>query len=264
MDTVLSDYADRYDTIWFERHDGILLMTLHTDDGSVRWSGVAHGQLADAFADVAADPENLVVILTGAGDEFTGPHGSAATFPGASPSTWEPAHRAATRLLANLLDVSVPMISAINGPVLRHCEIPLLSDIVLASETAVFKDSSHFVVGLVPGDGGHLVLPLIMGLTRARYFLLTGESVDARRALEYGMVNEVVAPDQLLPRAWEVARALAKQPPLALRYTRMCFTHTLRQLVASNQGFGLMLEGMVAIDAAQRPGFAGYMIPARH
>ncbi len=79
-------YADRFETIRFERRDGILQMTLHTDGGPLRWGAAPVAELQQAFAAVAADTENRVVILTGTGDEFNGPKGSPDTFPIATPA----------------------------------------------------------------------------------------------------------------------------------------------------------------------------------
>src|ERR1700761_4177731 len=65
----------------------------------------------------------------------------------------------------NLLNIEVPVIAAINGPAWRHYEIPLLSDIVLAAHTAAFQDSAHFMSGMLPADGMHIVMPLLMAST---------------------------------------------------------------------------------------------------
>ncbi len=98
----------------------------------------------------------------------------------------------ARQVLTNLLNIEVPMIAAINGPVYLHSDIPLLCDIVLAADTADFQDGGHFTGGLVPGDGIYTVWSLAMGPTRAKYFLLTGQTLPARQALELGVINEVV------------------------------------------------------------------------
>jgi enoyl-CoA hydratase/carnithine racemase len=254
-------YAERWETIRFERRDGILLMRLHTDGDSLRWGAAPVRELQEAFGAVAADSDNRIVILTGTGAEFNGPKGSPETFPRATPRGWESAHWNVRRLLTNLLDIEAPMIAAINGPVWRHAETPLLCDIVLASESTVFADSGHFVNGLVPGDGMQIVMPLLMGLNRARYYMLTGQEIDARAALDLGMVNEVLPAEQLLPRAWELAEQLARQSNLVTRYTRVAFTQTIRQLLVANHGYGIMLEGMACIDDADRGG--GYELPER-
>jgi enoyl-CoA hydratase/carnithine racemase len=256
------DYADRFETIRFERHDGILQMTFHTDGGSLRWGAHPVREMQEAFGVVAADSENRVVILTGAGDEFNGPKGSPDTFPRATARGWESAHWNVRRLLWNLLDIEALVIAALNGPVWRHAETPLLSDIVLASETTLFQDSGHFVNGLVPADGMHLVMPLVMGINRARYFMLTGQEIDAHTARDLGLVSEVLPRDEVLPRAWELARRLVAQSPLVTRYTRVAFTQTIRQLLVANQGYGIMLEGMACIDDTER-GAGGYELAQR-
>jgi enoyl-CoA hydratase/carnithine racemase len=253
--STLEEYAERFATVRFERRDGILQMTVHTDGGSLRWGAAPVKDLQEAFAAVASDVENRVVIFTGTGEEFNGPKGSPETFPGATARGWEFAHWNTRKLLLNFLDIEAPVICAINGPVWRHCETPLLSDIVLASDTTVIQDSGHFVNGLVPGDGMHIVLPMLMGQNRARYFMLTGQVIDAHHAHELGLVAEVLSPEQLLPRAWELAEQLARQSPLVLRYTKVCFAHAIRQQVLAGQGYGVMLEGMAAIDDSDRAGY---------
>lgn len=261
MAPTLDHYAERFETIRFERHDGILQMTLHSGGDSLRWGAAPVAELQEAFAMVGADPDNRIVILTGAGAEFNGPKGSPDTFPNTTAKGWEFAHYNTRRLLMNLLDIEAPMITAMNGPAWRHCETPLLSDIVLASTTTVLQDSGHFINGLVPGDGMHLVMTLLMGYNRARYFMLTGQEIDARKALEIGLVNEVLPPEQVLPRAWELARKMNEQSALVLRYTRVAFVHQLRQLLLSGQGYGVLLEGMAAIDDSASRG--GYQLGGR-
>jgi enoyl-CoA hydratase/carnithine racemase len=149
----------------------------------------------------------------------------------------------------NLLDIDVPMISAINGPALRHSELPLLCDIVLASEDVTFQDSAHFINGLVPGDGMHVVYPLLMGLNRGRYFLLTGQTIGASQALELGLVSEVLPRQELLPRAWALAEQLAQQTDLVRRYTRVMMTQNIKRQMQDILGYGLALEGMASADS---------------
>lgn len=262
MATTLEDYADSFSHVAFERHDGILQMTFHTEGASLRWGAEPSHQMQEAFGAVADDPHNRIVIVTGVGDEFNGPKGSPESFPNTNARAWESAHHTVRRLLMNFLDIEAPVIAAINGPVYRHCETPLLSDIVLASETTVFQDSGHFVNGLVPGDGMHIVTQALMGVTRAKYFMLTGEEISATRALEIGLVNEVLPKDDVLPRAWELARQLNRQSPLVLRYTKVAFVHELRQRILAGQGYGVLLEGMAAIDDSKSSA-TGYELGGR-
>jgi hypothetical protein len=130
------------------RENGILEMRFHTDNGPLRWGLVPHGELPDAFADVARDRDNRVVILTGTGDEFSGVRatpGTRSLAQGLTANAYDRVHSEGRALLMNLLNIEVPVIAAINGPAWRHAEIPLRSDIVVASETAAFQDAAHFL-----------------------------------------------------------------------------------------------------------------------
>ena len=244
----LDQYADKYQNIRMERRQGILQMTFHTNGGPLQWGSGPHSEFPLAFADVGSDPENRIVIMTGTGDAFSGPPGTAAGAPKRAPREWDQTYWEGKRLLTNLLDIEVPMISAINGPALRHSEIPLLCDIVLASETAAFQDSGHFTSGLIPGDGVHVVYPLLLGLNRGRYFLLTGQRIEAQEAKTLGLVNEVLPQAELLPRAWALAEQMAQQSDIVLRYSRVAMTLVVKRLMQDLLGYGLALEGLGSAD----------------
>lgn len=256
--TRFQDYSEQYPSIRMERRDGILLLQFHSDGGPLRWghTGGPHSQFAHAFGDISRDPENRVVIMTGTGDQFSGPAASKDTFPRGSARDWDVILRNGMQLIMNLLNVEAPVISCINGPALRHAEIPLLADIVLAADDAVVQDSAHFVNRTTPGDGVNLFFPLLMGWNRGRYFLLTGQTLTARELKELGLVNEVWPRERLLPRAWELAEQLIQQNPLVLRYTRLMLTQPLKKLVLDNLGYGLALEALAAVDESS--GEAGY------
>jgi len=244
-------YATKYSCIHMRRENGILEMRFHTDGGSLRWGLVPHGELPDAFADVARDRDNRVVILTGTGEEFSGVRATPATrslAAGTTAAQFDRVHWEGRALLMNLLSIEVPVIAAINGPAWRHGEIPLLSDIVLASETAAFQDSAHFMSGLVPGDGMHIVMPMLMGMNRGRYFLLTGQTLSAQEAKELGLVAEILPPEKVLARAWELAEGLTQKPTLLLRYTRLMFAEYIRKRMQDLLGYGLAMEGLALME----------------
>ena len=244
-------YKDKFSCLRMRREDGILEMRLHTNDGPLRWGLIPHGELPDAFAEVGRDRDNRVVILTGTVDEFSGIRANVASrslAQGITARAYDRVHWEGRALLMNLLNIECPVIAAINGPAWRHCEIPLLSDIVLASDTAQFQDSAHFMSGMLPGDGMHIVMPLLMGMNRGRYFLLTGQTLSAYEAQELGLVNEVLPANQVLARAWEHARLLAARPTLLLRYTRLMFTEHLRKRMQDLLGYGLAMEGLALME----------------
>ena len=246
--TTFDEYSGKYETVRMERENGILQITLHTNGESLQWGEVPHRELPNAFRDIGSDPENRVVIMAGTGDAFTGPPGTRQTRPQRGPRQWDKTYWEGKHLLMNLLDIEVPMIAAVNGPALRHSELALLCDIVLASNEAAFQDSGHFISGLIPGDGMHVIYPMLLGLNRGRYFLLTGQTIHAQEALTLGLVNEVMPEGDLLPRAWTLAEQLAQESPLVLRYTRVLMTQYIKSLMHDILGYGLALEGLGSVD----------------
>jgi enoyl-CoA hydratase/carnithine racemase len=247
-------YSGDFQHLALRRSDGIVEVRLHTDGDSLVWGTEPHREIGECFRAMGQDPENRVIILTGTGARFSGPRATetpADDFHVMSPSKWETLHAHGIELMDSVLSVQVPVIAAVNGPALRHCELALMSDIVLCSEGAEFQDSAHFPIGLTPGDGINVVTPLVMGLTRSRYFHLTGQVVDAHTAKDWGLVNEVLPGDQLLDRAWELARTLTRQKKMVLRHTRLLFTAELRRRMLDMVGYGLALEGLDVTDALQ-------------
>ena len=242
----LEEYENKYETVKFERRNGILQVTFHSNGDSLKWGGPAHGEFGYAFADIGSDPENRVVIMTGTGDDYCADFEG--TRPRRTPKNWDLTYWEGKRLLVNLLEIEVPIIGAVNGPALIHAEIPVMSDIVLASENATFQDAPHFPRGVVPGDGVHVIWPLLLGQNRGRYFLLTGQTLSAIEAHELGVVAEVLPRDRLLPRAWELAEQLAEKPDLTLRYSRVAMTLHLKRQMQDMLGYGLAIEGLAAVD----------------
>lgn len=247
----LETYANKYQTLRMERRNGVLQVTVHTEGQPLRWGLLPHGEFPDAFADIARDRENRVVILTGTGDEFSGPRATPETTSFTARPTIETLdriHWEGRALLMNLLNIEVPVIAAVNGPAWRHAEIPLLSDIVLAAEHAAFQDSAHFPSGMVPGDGMHIVFPMLLGMNRGRYALLTGQTYSAQEMREFGIVAEVLPADRLLDRAWELAEDLTRKPTLLLRYTRLMFTEYIKRRMQELLGYGLAMESLALME----------------
>jgi enoyl-CoA hydratase/carnithine racemase len=248
-------YRGKYTQIRMERRDGILQMTLHTDDGPLQWGPVAQRELVQAFTDVGADRANRIVIMTGTGAQFSGPKAQ----PGKSfykeiqseitADLLDRTHWNARRLMTRMLDIEVPMIGVVNGPAMRHSELPLMCDIVLAADDASFEDTAHFdIASQVPGDGLNIVYTMLLGLNRARYFMLMGQVLSARQAKELGLVAETMPREKLLPRAWEIARRLAEKNDLLLRYTRVVLTQPLRNWMERDVAYHLGMEALAKLD----------------
>lgn len=251
-----SEYAEKYDCLRLDRRDGILHARLHTDGGSFQWGLGPQAELVRAFTDIGADRGNRVMILTGTGAEFSGPYQSTTRTvynEGGAAITAESLDRVhwnAKRLMTRLLDIEIPIIAAVNGPAKRHCELALMSDIVLAADDATFEDTAHFEYGSqVPGDGIAVVLSLLMGLNRARYLMLTGQVITAKQAFDTGLVAEVMPRDKLEGRAWELAEMLAAKPDLLLRYSRIVLTQPLRDGLLENLQYHLALETLSSLQS---------------
>lgn len=242
------DYEHKYDDyVTLRREDGILEVTLHDRDSrhkSIVWGIMPHGELSYLFYDISRDYQNECVILTGAGDEFIG----AETTLGKpiAPLQWDEVYHNCKHIQMNLLNIEVPVIAAVNGPALVHAELALLSDIVLASETADFQDSPHFLDNLVPGDSVQFVFQMLLGPNRGRYFMLTGEKITAQRAYELGLVNEVLPREKLLERAWYWARFITARSKLVVRYTRDVLTREYKRQMLEHISSGIALEGLGA------------------
>jgi enoyl-CoA hydratase/carnithine racemase len=235
---------------------GVLEVRLHSDGGKLVFNGHTHEQFVELFHQIGADPDNRVVILTGSGDAFMdaiSPEG----FDFFSPRGYDKIYREGKKVLMNILDIEVPMITALNGPVLLHSEYALLTDIILATPQTVFQDKPHFDFGIVPGDGVNLLWPEVIGSVRGRYFILTRQVLDAATAKDWGVVNEIVPADRLLARAREIAEDIASLPPLTSRYTRIALTQKLRRIVDEGAGYGLALEGISAAEVARTMTAAG-------
>jgi enoyl-CoA hydratase/carnithine racemase len=242
------DYKNRYHNIALERDDdGILLMRLHTDGGHFVWSEESHEELGYCFADIGADRGNRVVVMTGTGGVWC-EEINFASFKLNTAAEWDHTFYDGRKLLKNLLDIEVPIICAVNGPARFHPEIPVLSDIVIASETALFQDAPHFMGGIVPGDGAHVVWTHLLGPNRGRYFLLMGQELNAQKALDYGVVGEIVPADELQARAMEIAKVFAGKTDLALRYSRVVLTQRYKRLMDEGLSLGLGLEALAVID----------------
>jgi enoyl-CoA hydratase/carnithine racemase len=247
--TRLSDYQNRYKTLRFTRSEsGVLELAMHTDGGEVQWSVTReghHAELGRAFADIAADLENKVVILTGTGDSFIARRAMGENPGDASLSEmWERMQLETIAMIENMMSIPVPVICAVNGPALIHSEISVMGQIVLAAEHAEFADTTHVPQKLVPGDGTQLIWPVLLGQNRGSYFLLTGQRLSAQEALALGVVNEVLAQDALLPRARELAEKLAESPHKVLRHTKTVLVRSLHKRLRDELDLGLAMQGL--------------------
>ncbi|HWD85901.1 MAG TPA: enoyl-CoA hydratase/isomerase family protein [Solirubrobacteraceae bacterium] len=252
----LEEYSDRFrDYFTFERRpDGVLLVRGHTRGGAIRLSVEDHRALGQMLKTVGADPKNEVLILSGTGDEFmmeTDEDGFALEDEDLSYWAYEYAYKDGRINVSALInDLEIPTIGVLNGPGF-HTEICLMCDLTICSEDAVIFDL-HYDIGSVPGDGIHSCFQELLGVKRAAYALLTGEAIDAQKALEYGMVNEVVPRENLIDRAFQLADHIMGQPRTIRRLTTQIVRRPWRRRITDDLdgGFGIQMFGHVAGSAS--------------
>jgi enoyl-CoA hydratase/carnithine racemase len=247
-------YFNNYENLAMERTDsGILTVRLHTDGGPIVFTGQTHHDLPRALAEIGDDRENKVVILTGTGDVFMDEIDGASLGEIFKPAEWDKGYWEGRRALQRLLEIEAPIIAAINGPASVHSEYVLLADITVASEDATFADKPHLGFGIVPGDGIQVIYEELLGINRARYFVLTQQHLDARQAKDLGLVNEVLPKSKVYDRALAIADQLAAKPQLLLRYTTLALRQRLLQRLRDGTQLGMALEGLTAADLAYQP-----------
>jgi enoyl-CoA hydratase/carnithine racemase len=147
-------------------------------------------------------------------------------------------------------DLEIPTIGVLNGSGF-HTEICLMCDITICAEDAVLYDL-HYDIGSVPGDGIHSCFQELLGVKRAAYALLTGQAIDAKTALEYGMVNEIVPREKLIERAYQIADHIMTQPRTTRRLTTQIVRRPWRQRITNDLdgGFGIQMFAHLAKDKA--------------
>lgn len=235
-----AEYARSYPEFALERgDDGVVHLRFHTEGGSFRWSAGAHRMLGDVLLDIDADPENRVLLLSGTGENFC----DTIDLPSFRGIGWDVISWEGKRYIAALLNLEIPVVAAIHGRCTIHAEIPLLSDIVLASTTAVMGDTTHFSRNVVPGDGTHVLWTTLLGPNRGRHLLFVEELLSARQALDLGVVGEVLEPELLMARAWAHARRIAAKPSVVARNTRTALIRPLKAAFDDGLAFGLALQG---------------------
>ncbi|WP_236218380.1 crotonase/enoyl-CoA hydratase family protein [Pseudomonas rhodesiae] len=216
------------DFIEYRFEDGIVTLTLCAPE---QHNALTHQAQFDAFTQVCArinrDPQVKVVILTGSGKSFCAGgnvkdmKARAGLFAGDPYQLRDGYRHGIQQIPLAVYHLEVPTIAAVNGAAIgAGCDLALMCDIRIASQQARFAES--FVrLGIVPGDGGAWLLPRALNnLSRAYEMSFTGETVSAQQALEYGLVSSVVAPDDLLVAAQDLARRVAANPGHALRLTK--------------------------------------------
>jgi enoyl-CoA hydratase/carnithine racemase len=220
----------KYKELKLDREDRLLTITLNRPEARNALTDGMHKELESIWQDIAVDDSIGAVILTGAGDRAFSAGGDVKSMSQRSASGPPPIRNfvGPKRILANMFEVEQPIIGAINGDCVGlGASLAFSCDIIVASDRARFADT-HVKVGLVAGDGGVVNWPLMMGIHKAKEYLLTGDWLHAPDAERLGMINYAVPYEDVMPKAREIALKLANGPVWAIRWTKTSVNKIIR------------------------------------
>ena len=234
---------EHYEHLRFERQGRVLTVVMNRPTVKNAANIRMHYELSRVFVDCAADSESDVIVLTGAGDAFSSGGDIRAMREKIEDRTlWNNTVNEARSLFYAILDLEKPLIARINGPATGlGATLAVYADIAIAVDSAVIADP-HVKVGLVAGDGGALMWPLLIGFQRAKELLMLGDTVSAPDAARLGLITTSVPASELDTTVYGLAARLVKSAPLAVRGTKKAINHTLRQLALATFEFGVSLE----------------------
>ncbi len=225
----MSDYS-QYKHLLFERKEhGILLMTLNRPEVLNATNARLHWELSRVWLDIADDEETRVVVVTGAGKAFSA-GGDLDMIEGYQKNfnTIKGVMKEASDIVYNIVNLDKPVISAINGVAVgAGLAVALMADISIMSEDARITDG-HLRLGVGAGDHAAIVWPLLCGMAKAKYYLLTADFLDGREAERIGLVSLCTSGEELMPKAMEVAHKLATGSQAAIRFTKRALNNWMR------------------------------------
>ena len=260
------DYTD-YQHLAFEpKPNGVLLVTIKRPEVLNAANARLHWELTQVWLTVDADPKTRVVLVTGAGKAFSaGGDLSLVEDMTGNPDALTRTMREASDLVYNMINLDKPVVSAINGVAVgAGLVVALMADVSIIAETARFTDG-HTRLGVAAGDHAAILWPLLCGMAKAKYYLLTADFIDGREAERIGLVSMCVPADQLMAKALDVAGRLAQGSQLSIRWTKRALNNWLRQAgPIFDQSLALemlsfshadVLEGIKALREKRAPAF---------
>jgi enoyl-CoA hydratase len=248
------DWFGRYPGLEFERRDhGVLLITIARPEAMNATDAELHRGLSRIWDDVDDDPDTRVVVVTGKGKAFSagGDLGWIDTMVG-NYAGMKAAFREAGDIVYGMSRCSKIIVSAINGVAVgAGLAVALMADISLMAEEARITDG-HIRLGVAAGDHANIVWPLLCGLAKAKYYLLTAEFIDGRTADQIGLVSKAVPGERLLDEAFRVAEKIATGPQDATRWTKRALNLWVSQAApAFDASLAFEMLNFLGPDAAE-------------
>ena len=260
------DYRD-YQHLTFERRPhGVVLITINRPEVLNATNDRLHWELTQIWLTLDADDDARVAVVTGAGRAFSaGGDLDMVDANARDPKRIERTLREASDIVYNMINLDKPVVSAINGVAVgAGLVVALLSDISIISETARFTDG-HTRLGVVAGDHAAIAWPLLCGLAKAKYYLLTSDFIDGREAERIGLVSLCVPRAELMAKALATADRLATGSQQAIRFTKRSLNNWMRHFQPAFDASlamemlcflgGDVKEGIAAIREKREPRF---------
>ena len=252
-----------------EPEAGLLVVTLNRPEVRNALNTQMGRELRELFVPLKFTPGDLrCIVVTGSGDKAFCAGGDLKERQGMSDDAWRLQHGIFEEGYYAVMDCAVPVIAAVNGAAYAGgCELALACDFIFASSEAKFA-LTEVTIGIMPGGGGTQNMPRAMGERRAKQLILTGAPFTAQQACDWGMVNEVHAPGDLMNATLATARRIAANAPISVRQAKRSIHAGLQMDLSSGLAFEVQAyermistedrrEGINAFNEKRKPSFKG-------
>lgn len=261
-----------YSTLLYEKSDSVATITLSRPDKSNAFDEAMADELIDALKNVERDADVRAIVLTGAGKNFCAGQDLSSLMDkyqsSGGVSFAEHLRRTFNIVVARIRTIEKPFIAAVNGAAAgAGLGLACACDLRHASTSAKFR-MAFIGIALAPDSGLAFLLPRIIGYGRALEMALTNELIDAEKALQFGLVNRVFQPDELMPKTFEFAKQLAHAPTRSIGLTKRVFNRAMTADLNETLEYEAMiqeiaghtqdhLEGVKAFIEKRSPNFKG-------
>ncbi|MGZ0217617.1 MAG: enoyl-CoA hydratase/isomerase family protein [Acidimicrobiales bacterium] len=248
------DWFAKYPGLEFERHEhGVLLMTLNRPEHMNATDASLHNALSRVWLDIDDDDDTRVVVVTGKGEAFSA--GGDLDWIETMIQNYDGmkvAFKEAGDIVYRMTSCSKIIVSAINGVAVgAGLAVALMADISIMADDARFTDG-HLRLGVAAGDHANIIWPLLCGLAKAKYYLITSDFIDGKTADQIGLVSKSVPREELMSEAMKVANKIATGPQDAARWTKRALNLWITQAApAFDASLAFEMLNFLGQDAAE-------------
>ncbi len=251
-----------YESMKFQRDGAVLTIQLSNPSARNAVNATMHDELGRAFKETATDRDTRVIVLTGdpeGGAFCAGGDLKWIETVGGKGERYDTVMREGIDALMGIVNTPQPVIAMINGHAMGlGATLALYCDLSYMSTKARIGDP-HVKIGVVAGDGGAAIWPMLVGPNRAKEFLMTGDAITADEAAAMGLINHAESPEELAEKTYAMAKRLATGPRLAIELTKRSVNIFLQQMTASTITASLALEGITFATADHREAVRAFL-----